>query len=442
MRFIKRLLGINLADEMPLPDVLFGRYTDAHKTDQNYDAWDKSIQSFEKEKYMDSLVHFLEYLRDDSQQNISYTLDKGLLKFQIFQGSKWLQGYANETIFKAQAKIAKATELHVGFMRRLLDQNFALKYSRFCLDPENDICIVFDSQIKDASPYKLYYALKELALNADKHDDLLLDEFDSLKPVNTGHVRLMEEHEINVKLKYLRTSIEEIMTTLEKPEYNMIKLPGAAAYLFLDLAYRLDYLLRPEVFVLEKLEKVTRIFFSMQELPLEQRVVLMKKEFETILKRSDDAMRKEFYKSSYTFGITTPVNHDRLQSFIDGELNNMDWYENNNYSDVALAVPGYIMGYSMFNFSVPEPDIALLHLYFEITNQKFFNDLGFNMSFVDPDGKLNKRQIKSALEKIETLHTDRYLPWKFPFQELKLDSMLTFSRSFLMIIRQLNIRRK
>ena len=61
-------------------------------------------------------------------------------------------------------------------MRRLVESNYVLEYSRYGLDDDDNLVIKFDTSALDASPYKLYYALKEVAANADKQDDLLLDE--------------------------------------------------------------------------------------------------------------------------------------------------------------------------------------------------------------------------------------------------------------------------
>ena len=62
------------------------------------------------------------------------------------------------------------------------------------------ITLLFDTMMEDAFPYKLYYALKELALHADKHDDLLLNEFDFLKPISSHKLKPLSEKEKAFKL--------------------------------------------------------------------------------------------------------------------------------------------------------------------------------------------------------------------------------------------------
>ena len=63
-----------------------------------------------------------------------------------------------------------------------------MNFGRFALGESNELLVVFDTYTLDGSPYKLYFALKEMATQADKFDDLLLDEFDMLKPVEVSHL--------------------------------------------------------------------------------------------------------------------------------------------------------------------------------------------------------------------------------------------------------------
>ena len=171
-------------EETEQPNIRFGRYTDSYKLPGNYEAWDKALLSFENGQYLDSYTHFFNYLRDEQEDNVRFWREGEQIHFELFQGSKKITGFANKHKVKAESKIAKTEKLNVGFMRRLIEKNFTLEYSRFSLDPENNICILFDTYTLDGSPYKLYYALKEVAINADKQDDLLLDEFRMLQEVD------------------------------------------------------------------------------------------------------------------------------------------------------------------------------------------------------------------------------------------------------------------
>ncbi len=73
MSFFNSLFGNNNDSSEPQPDVKFGRYTDSYKTKIQYDAWDKALEEFEEEKYLECYRSFFLYLRDERENNVSFT---------------------------------------------------------------------------------------------------------------------------------------------------------------------------------------------------------------------------------------------------------------------------------------------------------------------------------------------------------------------------------
>ena len=113
------------------PNIQFGRFTDTYKSDEKYEVWDKSIELFENEKYLNSYAALLEFLKTDEKENVSYSQVQGKLNFTIYQGSKLIEGQADHKKFSAEAKIAIMKKQHLGLLRLLLEENFDLKYSRW-----------------------------------------------------------------------------------------------------------------------------------------------------------------------------------------------------------------------------------------------------------------------------------------------------------------------
>ena len=236
MSFFSRLFSARKPAKKP-PDIEFGRFTDGYKSEVKYDAWDEAIDYFEKGDYPASFRSFFSYLSDDHDSNVQYEETDDGFGFSILQGSKKITGFTNERTFKAEGKIAHASDLNIGLMRRLIESNYNLKYGRYSLDDQQNITIVFDSIVVDASPYKLYYGLKEIALAADKQDDLLIEEFDMLKPINTSHIIDLPTSEKEVKLRYLRAEIDAVLSYIKEGRLNPIQYPGGITYLLLDTIY-------------------------------------------------------------------------------------------------------------------------------------------------------------------------------------------------------------
>ena len=315
-------------------------------------------------------------------------------------------------------------------MRRLVESNFELKYSKFGLDEDSDIVIVFSSYSLDSSPYKLYFALKELATHADKQDDLLLDEFESLKPLGNQHIIDLPSEEKEIKYDFIQEKIKNTLGEVENGRLSSDKYPGAIAYLLLDLIYRLDFLISPEGYMTDHLERMHRKYFEHDGQPTAQKNLAMQKEFKNLLERSKEDHFKEMYRVKATFGITSPVNLDKIVSFIDGELGNMDWYHENNHEKVALAIPGYIIGYCLFNYAVPKPVLDLFILYYQITEPAYFEKLSFTYKYWDGD-KLDSKAIKRAFDRIEHENKDLYTEFRINDSKIDFSSLPLFAKTFL-----------
>lgn len=437
MSLISRLFS-NKKSVQPPPDVEFGRFSDSYKSEARYDAWDRSIHLFEEHRYFESFVSFFEYLSDDHGSNVSYTSDGEVLHFSILQGSKKITGVANTQSIKAEGKIAHARELTIGFMRRLIESNYNLKYGRYCLDDAQNLTIVFDSITFDASPYKLYYGLKEIALAADKQDDLLIEEFEALDPINTTHIIDIAEKEKDIKLQFLREKVSQVLDYVKTGRLSPVQYAGGITYLLLDAIYRLDFLIRPEGYTMEAFERMHRTFFASDGFNNQQKNHQLIKELMMLQERPTAKVRAELYRTISTFGMLGVTNHERLRDLIDGELENMVWYAENGYPEIALSVPGYIVGHALFNYSLPEPDKDLFMLYYQIMEPDYFRSLGFEIEY-NREGKLDKQSIREAIAYI-TQHWQKKYPRLAPdVSHLQFHSPVLFAGSYLRMLSSLDL---
>ncbi|MEZ5039296.1 MAG: hypothetical protein R2828_05375 [Saprospiraceae bacterium] len=427
-------------DDDAQPDIRFGRYSDSYKQKENYQAWDVALDLFDKGDYLGSYKSFFQYLRDEKEDNVKYWEANGSIHFELYQGSKKISGTADATKLTAEAKVAKTAALNVGFMRRLMEQNFDLKYGRFALDREQNITMLFDTYTLDGSPYKLYYALKEVATRADKHDDLLLDEFKMLQPVDVSHLRTIPDEEKEIKYNFITRQIKTVINEIEHGQLDRDQYPGGIAYLLLQLVYKLDYLIKPEGYMMETLERIHRTYFAKDDKSTAQKNLILAKELKKLMDRPKADFFKEMYRVTATFGITLPVSHDRIVSVIDNEIPSMDWYLDNGYEAIALAFPNYIVSYCMFSYAVPKPDRDLFHLYFRIIQNDFFSALGYTNNYYDAEtGKLNRRAIIKAIDHIVEENKEEYYRCNPNVSALNFTSLPLFAKSYLHMIRNLDL---
>lgn len=434
MGFFDKLFGGKSSNE---PNINFGRYSDAYRSEAQNAAFERSVDEFEKGKYVAAYRHFFDFLKDDAVNNVKYWEDEKGLRFELLQGSKKVIGWADEQRVEVETKIAIAETLEIDFMKRLMEKNYSLKYGRFALDNSNGIIMKFNTYVLDGSPYKLYDALKEVATNADKLDDLLLDEFDALKQVDTGHIIPIDDEEKTIKYNFLVESITDMLDNIQRmpntsPSINK-------AYCLMSLCYKLDYLIRPEGFLMEIFERINRLYFAHDEQTIAKKVALLEQEFQAILKRPKVEILKEIYQTTSTFGVTMPVHHDRVRAFIDGEMPNMDWYIKHEKYDVALSSASYVVGYCLFNYAVPLPIRAYFHLFYNITVSDYFLDLGYKLDYYKSNQTFNKTAIKNKINAIAKTYRKQYPSLKPRMELLDYTNMGTFAQTYLEMISQVNL---
>jgi len=439
MGFFDKFFG-STTERISQPDIAFGRYSDSYKSKEQYAAWDKSLNLFEKQEYLAAFRAFFTYLRDEKADNVKFSENKGTIHFELIQGSKKIVGIANRKKVKAEAKIAITEDLNIGFMRRMMEENFKMRYSCFALDNDNDITIVFDTNILDASPYKLYYALKEVATKADKLDDLLIDEFEVLHHTDESLIQQATLTEKEVKYNFVINEVKDVIDEIEHGKLSVSQYPGGIAYLLLNLSYKLDYLTVPEGMLMETLERIHRLYFTKDAKTNLQKNAILQKEFQHLLEQPKEDFLRGMYSVKTSFGITKPVTHDRVVSFIDGELHQMDWYNDNGHSKVAMAIPGYIIGYCLFNYAIPKPDKQLFHLYYQIIYSDFFQKLGFKLNYVDLKKQtFNKKGIIRAIKEILEENKEKYPNLSPSVSRISFDGQVKFAKSYLTMIRNLDL---
>jgi len=333
------------------PAIFFGRYSDNNKPVEKVNRWTDADNLFKEKKYTESFDAFFEYLRDDSLDNVVHERNESNGRFHFYQGSKIVRGNYDKEHLKAEVTLAKMPSANVPVMRRLLEMNFNLYYSRYALD-EDRLCMRFDSDIETSNPSKLYYGLKELSTKADKQDDLLVQDFAVLQRIDTEHVIEIPNEEKEIKYQWLQKWITDTISFIKTLDAD--KFSGGVAYLLLALAYRIDYLIVPEAKILHDLEKIVEIYFKKDERQTTEKNRDMIEEFEKLKNRSKDEVFAALYRSKHTFAIVTPQNYKAIADAIYNANQNINWYRDNNYPSIAAQIAEYGFAYCQYSYSLQD----------------------------------------------------------------------------------------
>jgi hypothetical protein len=410
------------------PDIIFGRYSDNNKTVSKISRWTEAEKLFRENKKQECLDAFFDYLLDDSQQNVVHERTGTDGTFSLYQGSKIVRGNYDEKKFHAEVTLARMPKPTVPVMRRLLEMNFNLYYSRYAMDG-NRLCMRFDSDIDSATPNKLYYGLKELATKADKQDDLLVQNFSTLQPEDIDHIVPMSQHEKEVRFQFLQKWIRDALEYISSLDAD--KFSGGISYLLLTLAYRIDYLVAPEGPLLNEIEGIPDLYFKKDNKPVAEKNRLMIEAYHKVQSKTKEQVSPFLFRSKHTFSIVTPQNYKTIVDAIKGAHQNMQWYRDNSYPFIASKIIEYGVAYCHYSYSLPKPLSDLYRLFMNVNYNDYFKALGFSTTYYHADKKeVDKDEVVEEIEEIVQAWQPKYQRLQFNTEALRFDSLLNFNYSF------------
>jgi len=419
--------SISTKEDIENPKIQFGKYSDRNKTSEQLEHWKHSVQLFENQEYLDAFEEFFKYLKDSKIENVKYTRELEQIKFEFFQGSKVIKGYVNKNEISAVSEIVQFEKPNVAVMKRLLTENYFLWFSKFT-KKDNVFRLEYYSPIKNAEPESVYFSLQELANEADSFDDILVDEFPFLKPINIGKVEKLSEQELSVKLKFLKQIINQTIKSVESLSVSSFK--GAISFSLLNLTYKIYYLFAPEGTLLDELKDIQLLFWTKKDLTDEQKNKKMILELKKIALKSDEEISKSLYKVTSTFPVVKPTDYNKIMKFVKAEIEKIHWYRENKYFDVHQAICEYVVGYCSFSYGMAPVINDLFQVFWKVTNYQYYKELGFLDEFVKK-GKLNSHNIVKRINKIISSNRESYPKLVFNIRGLNFSSTHEFASSFL-----------
>ncbi|HEY0677104.1 MAG TPA: hypothetical protein VGD17_02415 [Chitinophagaceae bacterium] len=423
-----KLFGWSRKKEADDPDVAIGRYSDNNKTVSKIARWTEAEKLFRENKKQECLDAFFDYLLDDTQQNVVHERNGEKGKFELYQGSKIVRGTYDDKHLNAEVTLARMPRSAIPVMRRLLEMNFNLYYSRYALNGDS-LCMRFDTDLNTATPNKLYYGLRELATKADKQDDLLVQNFAVLEATDTGHILQPTDQEKEVRYQFMQKWIRDVLEYAASLDQD--KLSGGISYLLLTLVYRIDYLIIPEGPLMNELEGISDIYFKKDNKAVAEKNRSMIEAFHKLQSKTREQVFPFLFRSRHTFSIVTPQSYKTVVDAIKTAHQNLSWYRENNYPFIASKIAEYGITYCQYSYSLPKPLSDLVRLYMNINYNDYFKALGFSKTYYNAERKeIEKEEVTEEIEEIINEWTSKYPRLQFNLESLRFDSLLGFNYSF------------
>jgi len=417
----------------------FGRYTDCNKDAFQIKHWEDANTAFKSRQYVEAYAHFFEYLGDKSINNVSYTRIGNQLDFELIQGSQRIKGRADENEFRAEADLVKMPTPSIPVMRKLMNLNYGLNYSKFGLNGTT-LVMKFSSHAIDASPSKLYAGLSELAKKADQQDDLLLSEFTSLQELEAQHLPSMSTDKQEEKYEFLMQWIRD--TRNEVSRLDPTKMAGGISFLLLDLTYKIDYLICPQGVLTDELERIQLIFFEKTEATTADRNARILDSYDRILQMPKEKILEGLYTVKSTFGIAKVTAHKTVMDMMFKEREKVAWYRDNGYPQVAESVYGYMVSYAFFNYGMVYPITDLLNLTMHLLNPQFYQKMGDTNSYFSADYKVNAKAVIASIQTMVKRAQKEYPFLQFNTANLRFDTVASCVDSLIVELDKIDLRKK
>ncbi len=423
-RFITRLLSRKEKSKLKIE---FGKYTEKFDHPDYEKKWNLAQDLYRKGSVIEAYAVLFDFLTDPERKNLEYVKSNHKLEFSFYQGSKKVVGLITDFEISAEAQVAQFDgELPPNLLELLLQENFKLRFSRF-VRAQNTLSLKYDAPVKITSPEDLYQALRELAIFADSYDDILVDRYASLKPVNIQHIMPLSEEEVRVKIDFIRSWTKHTLNQtdkLTKDKYSREHNKGLVSYLLLSLIYKIYYLIAPEGVLLDFLKQLDKMYWQTSESILQKNDYIISA-LQNLYNQSDEYFKRSLYRVISTFSVVQPVKPAKIVDFVSSELEKINWIKSQN-PEIYVRACEYIIGYLNFHIALSPGLKHLLNVLWRVFNDDYFIALGYSLNFLSR-GKLNSFAIEFHINKV----LSQYQLKGFRTSKLVYSSLPEFAKSFL-----------
>ena len=417
----------------------FGRGINANIAPNEEELFEKSYEAFESKNILDAYEYFLKSLQNftnnESNQNIITSKTKDKLEFTIFQGCAKVTGCITKEHLKAEVILIKKSNASVALKRRILERNYQFTYAYYFTDDEYIKLKLFHDNIT-MSPQKVFFSLRELALNADFDKEYMKSEFNGTILEDISHLEPIKEKELQIKYDFIHIWIGELEQRIQTLPSN--DNAGMQSFIYLSTLFKIDYLIVPHYEIYQKITKKVQDFFSEESLSSESKNEELKLYIDKLKAMSFEEFSQNFYNAKYTFNPTDKTSSEDINIFINETLIKIRWYKNNRYTQIIPTIYRYIAFYVLYNYGLNPVVKELLHTLIEIQNTEFFKALEYPTLYESKTKSFSKKAIITKVEDAITPFTSKYKSLESFGSSLNFSSENEFYNSFYLQLQNLN----
>lgn len=417
----------------------FGRNINAQLHPEEHELFDQAVTAFREGRVVEAYEYYLRSLENfnaaASNQNILLHYEGDDLHFELYQGTAVVRGVVTGKTFEAHAVITSRELMNVAIKRHLLERNNELTYVRYYTHgPYLQLKLYLDNTTM--TPQKIFYPLRELALNADYEKEYLHYHYRQEELIEVEHLDPIDPDELQIKYVALQKWIESCqdeITLLPANDNN-----STVSFTALSLLFQIDYLLLPQKDIAQEIIEKISSYFTDDERLVEQKNDELLQFIQKLKKLDFEHFSPHFYKARYTFSPMDSASFEELNLFVETSLEKVRWFRQHRYTHVVYTIYRYIALYMLYSYGLHPSYRALLHLLVEVHNSDFFTMLGYKPLYNAQHQHFDKEAIITAISRAIKPYQKQFAHLK-PFgKELNYTGLEEFSHSFYLHLKELN----
>lgn len=384
----------------------YGRAVHSLPNPDEHELFEKASEAFIEGDRLKGYYFFLSSLTHiGNSKHLTYTTYEDKIIFELLQGCAIIRGTVTQDTLIATAVIAKSSDLHVALKRRFLERNFQLTYARFF---DNDGILTLKLYLENATitPHKIFFPLREIALNADFEKEMIWGEFPEIPLLENDHVRYLTHKEYTRLHFWMLTWIDQTKKSLQGLLSN--DNTGMVSFSYLALLLQIDYLLIPRKKMAKEIAEKVGGYFMDDEKSTEDKNTDLQSYLSKLETTKIEEFATQIYRGAYTFSPFDQAMHEEIVSFIDESLLKVKWYKSNHSSYVIGAIYRYIALYILYNYGLHPTLRVLMHLHVQVYASDFFVDMGEIPLYAPHKNQFDKTRIHNQIDSAIVPYQKRY----------------------------------
>jgi hypothetical protein len=255
----------------------------------NVDAWDKSLDAFDKNDYHKAFKEFLNYLNPEFYKK--YGNSDGT-EFNIPHGSIVVNIKLENDILKITAPFLSLPEKNVTpLLRQVSGLNFNnLNLTQIVLK-DNKLYFEYSCPIELTNPWKIYYIFDEICITGDKYDDEFVTKFGAAR-IYEPKITPYSAKTVDEVYSVIQLSCDECFKNLKGFETD--RQYGNAWNIIASTLYKISYYAHPQGQLLNDFEKAI-CEHDREDIPLPEIVVRGKEFLEKLKSIPKDKLSEDLY---------------------------------------------------------------------------------------------------------------------------------------------------